>query len=223
MGEFNNPQIEPLSKFGLERKFLLDTREKDFLISSLGRFSSVLKVKDESGKVYAGKFPPFVGKIWGILAFNFNLSRDYLNKVILSRKHENFIANEMYKKVFVEGLEGKKYSPTFKPEGVYQVYINQSRNYLPTFVNEFDETFLPLNEFSSKERNIFWGFQQEILSKLKLEGFNSESLDLLGNSNWLYSEKKGELKVIDFGWWTYKNYFNSFPTLSEEFFREDYF
>ena len=223
MVEFNNPEIEPISKFGLEKKFLLDTREKNFLISSLGHFSSVLKVKDENGKIYTGKFPLFVGNLGEVLTFNFNFSQDYLNKVILSRKHENFIANEIYENVFVENLEGKKYSPTFKPEGVYNVYMNQTKNYLPAFVNEFDQTFLPLNEISSKERDALFGFQQQIVSKLELEGFTSDCYDLLIDSNWLYSEKKGELKIIDFGWWKYKNHFNSFPTLSEEFFREDYF
>lgn len=223
MIKFNNLEIEPPSKFGLEKKFLLNTGEKNFLISSLGHFSSVLKVKDENGKIYAGKFPLFVNNLGGVLAFNFNFSENYLNKVILSRKHENFIANEIYENVFVENLEGKKYSPTFKPEGVYGVYLNQTKNYLPAFVNEFDETFLPLNEISSKERNPLLRFQQQIVSKLELEGFTSDCYDLLIDSNWLYSEKRDELKIIDFGWWKYKNHFNPFPTLSEEFFREDYF
>lgn len=223
MVKFNNSNVGAVSKFGLERKFLLNTQEKNFIISSLGHFSSVLKVKDENGKIYAGKFPPFVNNFKKFFKFNFNFSDDYLNKVILSRKHENFIANKIYDNVFVENLKGKKYSPTFKPEGVYEVYMNQTKNYLPAFVNEFDETFLPLNKISSKERDALSRFQKQIISKLELEGFTSVCYDLLIDSNWLYSEKKDELKIIDFGWWKYKNHFNPFPTLSEEFFREDYF
>jgi len=105
-------KIDPI--LGIERKFETSLEEEN-VISFDGSFSSVLKIRDENGQIYAGKFP-----------FKFN-EQEWTQKdcpamaeiLVPSLNHENFISKELC----------NKFDLSLKPEGVFLVKVFQGAGF----------------------------------------------------------------------------------------------
>jgi hypothetical protein len=181
----------------LERKFSFDFDNKDEMISNIGKYSTVWKVYDENGKVYAGKFY-FFGNKRKVFSDELikKIDKDKNTMVSSSRNHENFVAQKIYE---------IKPDWTPKPEGVFAVRLEGVKKdfYFPAFVNEYDETL------EAKPKGLIEDLFQ-LKSLITRHFFFSPDATLLRNN---LIDKNGKLELIDFGWWGYKRIINPFPKL----------
>ena len=199
-------KLDPI--LGIERKFETNLEEGN-VISFDGSFSSVLKVRDENGQVYAGKFP-----------FKFN-EQEWTQKdcpamaeiLIPSLNHENFISNELY----------NQFDLSLKPEGVFAIKIKEYPFFLPAFVNKYDESFRTFDKLSREEKKFAEKLEKDALRIVIDEGFSFYKDTISKENNKFYSIKEG-FKFNDFGWWAYKNQSNPFPCLYKQqaWILEDY-
>ncbi|PIO01226.1 hypothetical protein COT60_01600 [Candidatus Pacearchaeota archaeon CG09_land_8_20_14_0_10_30_9] len=199
-------KLDPI--LGIERKFEINLEEGS-VISFDGSFSSVLKVRDENGQVYAGKFP-----------FKFN-EQEWTQKdcpamaeiLIPSLNHENFISNELY----------NQFDLSLKPEGVFAIKIKEYPFFLPAFVNRYDESFRTFDKLSREEKKFAEKLEKDALRIVIDEGFSFYKDTISKENNKFYSMKEG-FKFNDFGWWIYKNQRNPFPSLYKQqaWILEDY-
>ncbi|NCO18390.1 hypothetical protein AUJ61_03005 [Candidatus Pacearchaeota archaeon CG1_02_30_18] len=199
-------KLDPI--LGIERKFETNLEEGS-VISFDGSFSSVLKVRDENGQVYAGKFP-----------FKFN-EQEWTQKdcpamaeiLIPSLNHENFISNELY----------NQFDLSLKPEGVFAIKIKEYPFFLPAFVNRYDESFRTFDKLSREEKKFAEKLEKDALRIVIDEGFSFYKDTISKENNKFYSMKEG-FKFNDFGWWIYKNQRNPFPSLYKQqaWILEDY-
>jgi hypothetical protein len=197
-------------KLGLERKFEFNLKDKFDLIDNRGDFSTIWTVYDENGEEYVGKLPPFPEDYLNLNPDEFeHFFSDpyYLKKVAISREHENFIGENLF----------KKNGSTLKTHGAYAIKLTNRDFYLPAFVYEKNKTFQPLKDIHLKPHKIKEIEKEKIkiIKKCNQDGFYSLCIDKYRNKNWLFSETKNKLKIIDFGWWVYQGKFNPYPTLSE--------
>ena len=191
-------KIDPI--LGIERKFETSLEEEN-VISFDGSFSSVLKVRDENGQVYAGKFP-----------FKFN-EQEWTQKdcpamaeiLIPSLNHENFISNELY----------NQFDLSLKPEGVFAIKIKEYPFFLPAFVNKYDESFRTFDKLSREEKKFAEKLEKDALRIVIDEGFSFYKDTISKENNKFYSMEEG-FKFNDFGWWAYKNKMNPSPRLCKE-------
>lgn len=199
-------KLDPL--LGIERKFETSLEEGN-VISFEGDFSSVLKVRDENGQVYAGKFPfKFDRQGWsqedcpGMTEF-----------LIPSLNHEDFISKELY----------NQFDLSLKPEGVFAVKIKEYPFFLPAFVNRYDESFRTFDKLSGEEKKLAEKLEKDALRIVIDEGFSFYKDTISKENNKFYSMEEG-FKFNDFGWWIYKNQRNPFPYLSKQpaWILEDY-
>ncbi|MCW8965533.1 MAG: hypothetical protein OQK82_02430 [Candidatus Pacearchaeota archaeon] len=191
--EFKQNKIVRLED--LPKGFSFNLDNEDDLISPNGIFSTVWKVRDENGKVYAGKFQ----KRAFIRAWNEYLNdSSYLDAVASGRNHENWMAKKIY---------DINSDYTLKPEGVFAVKLEgeyavglEGDVRFPAFVQEYDESFVAKKKL---ER------YNDILQELVKKGFFFNK-DALWEGNNLENES-GKIKLIDFALWGYNGVISPCP------------
>lgn len=181
----------------LPKRFSFDFKNGNDKITDNGNWSTMWKVRDENGKVYAGKFPRGYVSDHDIEKDFIKLNEEALNLFATSRYHENWIAQKICR-------IDPEWTP--KPEGALAVRLEGTNSYFPAFVNEYDESF----------ETTAWNLDgsDNILTELVERGFVFY-FDAFRRKNYLADDKGGR-KLIDFQLWGYQGIINPFPWLSHD-------